>query len=153
MKTDKELRELDYRVLRILEREPDISQRALARELGISLGSANYCLQALMHVGWVKARNFKNSRNKQAYFYKLTPSGVAEKTRAARRFLEKKQREYEMLAAELELLKKETATGSCNAAAIKPTSDDVESGDARGKAPLQGSKKRAVASIGSSEAN
>ena len=62
--------------MRVLEANPGMSQRDLARKLGISLGKANYCLQALIRKGWIKARNFKNSQNKAAYMYLLTPRGL-----------------------------------------------------------------------------
>jgi EPS-associated MarR family transcriptional regulator len=99
----------EYRskILRILEEQPEISQRDLARELGISLGKANYCLQGLMEKGLVKANNFKNSRNKKAYMYLLTRQGMAEKARATSRFLKRKMAEYEALQREIESLKQE----------------------------------------------
>jgi EPS-associated MarR family transcriptional regulator len=100
----------EYRskILRILEAEPEISQRELARELGISLGKANYCLQGLMEKGLVKANNFKNSNNKKAYMYLLTRKGITEKARATTRFLERKVMEYEALQREIELLRRES---------------------------------------------
>jgi EPS-associated MarR family transcriptional regulator len=99
----------EYRckILRILEETPDISQRELARELGISLGKANYCLRALVQKGLVKANNFKNSNNKKAYLYLLTRKGIAEKARATVRFLEHKMAEYEALRREIEELRRE----------------------------------------------
>ena len=105
----------EYRskILRILEEQPEISQRDLARELGISLGKANYCLQSLMEKGLVKANNFKNSNNKKAYMYYLTRKGIAEKARATTRFLNRKITEYEALQREIENLKHElTGTSS-----------------------------------------
>jgi EPS-associated MarR family transcriptional regulator len=99
----------EYRakILKRLEQDPEISQRALALELGVSLGKANYCLRALVEKGFIKANNFKNSRNKKAYAYLLTKKGIAEKTRATSRFLELKVREYEALQREIEALKQE----------------------------------------------
>ena len=99
----------EYRskILRLLEAYPEISQRELARELGVSLGKANYCLQALMQKGLVKADNFKNSNNKKAYMYFLTRKGIAEKARATTRFLERKMAEYEALQREIEVLRRE----------------------------------------------
>ena len=99
----------EYRskILRILEESPEISQRALAHRLGVSLGRANYCLRALIEKGLVKANNFKNSRNKKAYVYLLTRKGIAEKARATTRFLERKVSEYEALHHEIELLRRE----------------------------------------------
>lgn len=99
----------EYRakILRKLEQDPQIGQRDLARELGISLGKANYCLRALMEKGLIKARNFKNSRNKKAYMYLLTRQGMTEKARATARFLDRKVAEYEALRNEIEVLRRE----------------------------------------------
>lgn len=93
--------ETHYRVLRLLAANPEISQRDLARELGISLGKVNYCVKALVQRGWVKASNFKNSRNKVAYCYLLTPRGMEHKGRLAMQFLRAKAQEYETLRAEI----------------------------------------------------
>jgi EPS-associated MarR family transcriptional regulator len=95
------------RILRILEEEPGISQRDLARQLGVSLGKANYCLQALIERGWIKANNFKNSNNKKAYMYLLTRRGIAEKARVTARFLDRKVAEFEALQREIEILQRE----------------------------------------------
>lgn len=84
-----------------------MSQRDMARELGISLGKANYCLRALIQKGWIKADNFKNSRNRTAYMYLLTPRGIEEKARLTLRFLQIKVREYETLRIEIEQLQRE----------------------------------------------
>jgi len=99
----------EYRakILRKLEEDPQISQRDLASELGISLGKANYCLRALMEKGLIKANNFKNSRNKKAYMYLLTRQGVAEKASATARFLDRKVAEYEALQREIAALKQQ----------------------------------------------
>mgnify|MGYP001570252431 FL=1 len=96
--------EYRYKILRLLEVDPQMSQRDIARELGISLGKANYCLQALIERGLVKANNFKNSRNKQAYMYLLTRRGIVEKVHITARFLERKMAEYEALEKEIEQL-------------------------------------------------
>lgn len=99
----------EYRskILRILQEDPAISQRDLARQLGVSLGKANYCLQALIEKGWIKANNFKNSNNKKACMYLLTRRGVVEKARVTARFLERKVAEYEALRREIEQLRRE----------------------------------------------
>lgn len=101
----------EYRskILRILEEDPEISQRKLARELGISLGKANYCLQGMVDKGLIKANNFKNSNNKKAYMYLLTRKGIAEKVRATTSFLERRMAEYEALQREIELLRRESS--------------------------------------------
>ena len=99
--------EAHYRVLKALEANPNLSQRQLASELGISVGKANYCIKALIDRGWVKARNFRNSDNKLAYAYVLTPSGIRRKSQLTMRFLERKRREFEALRREIAMLSAE----------------------------------------------
>jgi len=99
--------EYRYKILKQLELNPDISQRDLARELGISLGKANYCIQALIEKGLVKTRNFKNSQNKKAYIYLLTPKGVEAKASITLKFLKYKMTEYQALKAEIQHLEQE----------------------------------------------
>lgn len=96
-------------MLRLLEREPDISQRELADRLGLSLGGLNYCLKALMDKGLVKLENFSNSRHKLGYVYILTPMGLAAKAALTARFLKRKMAEYEALRAEIESLTAEAS--------------------------------------------
>lgn len=100
-----------FRVMRILQENPDITQRELAEKLGVSIGGLNYCLKALMEKGLVKMQNFNQSKNKFGYVYILTPQGVAEKAALAGRFLIRKMEEYEALQAEIEALKGECETG------------------------------------------
>ena len=107
MNSNNEYSETHYRVLRMLQDNPELSQRQLSESLGVSLGKANYLVQALIQKGWVKARNFKNSKNKAAYAYYLTPNGIDEMARMTYDFLKKKQAEYEVLKKEIESLKKE----------------------------------------------
>lgn len=95
------------RVMRILQKQPDITQRELADQLGISLGGVNYCLRALSDKGLVKMVNFANSKNKFGYIYVLTPTGIAEKAALTRRFLKRKLQEYDSLKAEIETLQSE----------------------------------------------
>ena len=90
-----------YRILRLIEHNPAISQREIARELGISLGKVNFCLQALIDKGILKANTFLNSRNKRAYIYVLTPHGIRERARITVRFLKKKMSEYEAIRQEI----------------------------------------------------
>ena len=99
------------RVLRALEANPELSQRQLAAELGVSLGGVNYALKALVGRGFVKADNFRKSGNKVAYLYVLTPKGVAEKTSLAAAFLGRKIEEYEVLRQEIEALQGEVGSG------------------------------------------
>lgn len=93
-----------FRVLALLEKSPDISQRDLAKALGISLGGVNYSLRALVEKGMVKAQNFSSSDNKLAYAYILTPRGLAEKGALTANFLKRKMDEYEALKVEIESL-------------------------------------------------
>lgn len=99
--------EMRYKLIRLLDANPAMSQRDVARELGISLGKANFCLQALMQKGWIKATNFKNSRNKAAYMYLLTPRGLEGKASLTLRYLQSKMREYEALRVEIEEMRRE----------------------------------------------
>ena len=99
--------EYRYKVLKLLAENPHLSQRDLARELGISLGKVNYCIQALIEKGMVKAGNFKNSQNKQAYAYLLTPKGIDDRAKVTARFLNRKLAEYEALQTEIENLRRE----------------------------------------------
>jgi len=101
--------EYRYRILKLLEADPEMNQRKLARELGISLGGINYCLRALIGRGLVKVSNFRNSRDKRAYIYLLTPKGIEEKGRITMRFLKYKITEYENLRKELDELRIEAA--------------------------------------------
>ena len=96
-----------FRIMRILEQNPDVTQRELARELGISVSGLNYCLKALIEKGLVKIKNFADSKNKFGYAYVLTPRGISEKTSLTKRFLERKLAEYEALKKEIAVLKKE----------------------------------------------
>jgi EPS-associated MarR family transcriptional regulator len=99
--------EMRYRLLKLLDANPRLSQRDVALELDISLGRVNYCLQALMRKGWIKASRFTNSRNKAAYMYLLTPRGVEAKMRLTFEFLRIKLREYETLRDEIEQIRRE----------------------------------------------
>lgn len=96
-----------YGLLKTLEDNPDLSQRDMAKRLGVSLGKVNFCLNALVAKGLLKVNNFRNSENKLAYAYLLTPRGVEEKARMTVRFLKYKMQEYERLRAEIETLKSE----------------------------------------------
>ena len=96
-----------YRLLKMLEANPELSQRRLAGELGISIGKINFCLRALLDKGLLKVRNFRDSNNKLAYAYYLTPKGAKEKVRATASFLERKLEEYENLEREIAELRRE----------------------------------------------
>ncbi len=96
-----------FRVMRILQDNPDLTQRELAERVGVSVGGLNYCLKALMEKGLVKMKTFANSKNKFGYVYVLTPRGMAEKAAITHRFLQRKVEEYEALKAEIQALQSE----------------------------------------------
>ncbi|MEK6749718.1 MAG: MarR family EPS-associated transcriptional regulator [Pseudomonadota bacterium] len=102
--------ETRYRLLSLLHEYPDLNQRDIARELGVSVGKANYCLRALTSKGWVKASNFRRSENKKGYAYLITPKGLEEKARATMNFLRRKIAEYEAIKEEIQRLKGEVAS-------------------------------------------
>ncbi len=97
--------EIQFEILRRLHQSPDLSQRILAKELGISLGSINFCFQALVEKGWIKMQNFNQSQHKLRYAYLLTPAGIAEKSKLTAEFLKRKTIEHETLQREIEQLK------------------------------------------------
>ena len=96
-----------FRVLRLLQDNPDMTQREIAQILGLSTSGMNYCLKALIDKGWVKVHNFSQSKNKFGYIYVLTPQGMAEKLFLTSRVLKRKMSEYEALRAEIEGLQAE----------------------------------------------
>ena len=102
--------DVHYKLMRLLEANPEMSQRDMARALGISLGKANYCLRALIARGWIKANNFTNSQNKAAYMYLLTPRGIEQKAMLTVRFLHAKMQEYEALRAEIRQMRRQAKT-------------------------------------------
>ena len=99
--------ELEYRVLKLLEKKPDLTQRQLSEALGVSLGKTNYLLKSLIDIGWIKLDNFQKSNNKWGYVYLLTPTGLVQKAAIAVRFLKRKQQEYINLHAEIAQLQRE----------------------------------------------
>ena len=99
--------EIQFEVLRRLHQTPQVSQRALAKDLGVGLGTINFCFQALVEKGLVKMQNFSQSKNKLRYAYLLTPAGMAEKSKLTAEFLKRKVAEYETLQAEIKALKAE----------------------------------------------
>jgi MarR family transcriptional regulator, temperature-dependent positive regulator of motility len=101
--------DMHYKLMRLLEANPEMSQRKVAHELGVSLGKANYCVRALIEKGWIKASHFTNSRNKTAYMYLLTPRGIEQKAHLTVRFLQAKMQEYEALRAEIKQMRREVA--------------------------------------------
>jgi EPS-associated MarR family transcriptional regulator len=104
--------ETHYKLLRYLEEHPDVTQRELAEQLGVSLGKVNYCMKALMGRGLIKARNFKNSDNKRAYLYVLTPKGIENKAKITIGFLHRKIEEFEQLKTEIKELRQEVSNNN-----------------------------------------
>lgn len=118
--------EYRYKILKQLENNPEISQRELAKGLGVSLGKANFCIQALIEKGLIKARNFRNSQNKKAYMYYLTAKGIEEKASITLQFLKFKMAEYQALKSEIELLQHEAK----QVVLAKPATDLADKPDA-----------------------
>lgn len=106
---------LRFRVLQLLQENPEMSQREISAALGVSFGGVNYCLQALAEKGMIKIRNFRASNNKLRYAYVLTPQGIAEKTALTGRFLRRKMAEYEALKAEIEAVRAEAGAADGSA--------------------------------------
>jgi MarR family transcriptional regulator, temperature-dependent positive regulator of motility len=113
------------RVLKLLDVSPNRTQREMARELGVSLGKANYVLRALLEKGFVKVQNFRNSSNKRAYAYLLTSEGVKAKAELTRRFLDRKLEEYDALRLEIERLRQESDDASKSVAGGDGSEDAV----------------------------
>jgi len=100
--------ELQFRTLRELARDGTLSQRDLSKRMGLSLGRVNYLVNELLSAGYIKASRFKNSRNKIAYMYILTPKGMSVKLAQTYNFLQRKREEYHRLREEIEALRQET---------------------------------------------
>ncbi|XOJ89830.1 MarR family EPS-associated transcriptional regulator [Methylophilaceae bacterium Uisw_097] len=96
-----------FKVMNLIHKHPDISQRELAKQAGISLGSMHFCLKALALKGWLKAGNFKKNPDKSVYLYLLTPEGISQKSKLAIDFLKRKRQEYNQLKREIDTLSKE----------------------------------------------
>lgn len=98
--------------LKVLQENPGVSQRTLAKEVGINVSTINFCLKALVEKGWIKMGNFSKNPDKLSYAYLLTPTGVAEKAVLTKRFLQRKMAEYEKLRGEIEALQLEADQSS-----------------------------------------
>ena len=103
-------RDEHYQVMHILQKNPQLTQRELSRELGLSLGKLHYCLNALIDKGWIKIVNFTQSNTKHRYLYLITPQGVYEKAQMTKEFMNRKIKEYEALRLEIDALKNEIMT-------------------------------------------
>ena len=104
--------DLRFRVLRLLQENPEMSQRDIAAAVGISVGGVHYCLNALVEKGMVKLGNFSAANDKRRYAYILTPKGLTEKAALTSRFLKRKMEEYEALKKEIETLQTEVNLGA-----------------------------------------
>lgn len=104
--------DLRFRVLRLLQENPEMSQRDIAAAVGTSVGGVHYCLNALVEKGMVKLGNFSASNDKRRYAYILTPKGLTEKAALTSRFLKRKMEEYEALKKEIETLQTEVNLGA-----------------------------------------
>lgn len=101
--------DIRHKVLSLLSEEPTLSQRELSEKLGVSLGKINYCVKALVSKGSLKMKNFRNSQNKKAYAYILTPKGIEQKAHLTIEFLKIKMQEYELIKKEIEELQSQAA--------------------------------------------
>jgi EPS-associated MarR family transcriptional regulator len=99
--------QLSLSVLRFLSDRPDLTQRQLAKYLGVSLGKTNFIVRAVLALGWVKAENFRRSNSKLGYIYVLTPQGIAQRLRLTQTFVARKEQEYELLRREIDRLRTE----------------------------------------------
>ena len=100
-------RQIQLSALKYIEDNPDLTQRQLASKLGVSLGKSHYLINELIKKGWLKLSNFKNSRNKVAYLYVLTPKGLTNKARITREYLYYKLEQFERIKQEIDDLKQE----------------------------------------------
>ena len=113
--------ETHFRVMRLLDEDPSISTREIARRVGISNGAAYYCVTALIEKGFVKLRNFARSKTKGNYIYELTPRGIRVKAALTVSFLERKKHEYEDLKLEIQRLESELGVEEDN----EPTNSET----------------------------
>ena len=97
MKKYKFITEDQLDLMHLIEKDGEASQRLIAQNAGFSIGKVNYCLKALVDIGFIKIQNFSNSTQKLNYVYILTPKGIQEKTAITKKFLIKKQQEYDKL--------------------------------------------------------
>ena len=111
---DKKQQETHFRVMRLLDEDPSISTREIAKKVGISNGAAYYCVTALVEKGFVKLKNFTQSKTKANYIYELTPRGIRAKAALTVSFLERKRHEYEDLKVEIERLESDLGVEETN---------------------------------------
>jgi EPS-associated MarR family transcriptional regulator len=109
-----------FRVLRMLQSNPDMTQREIAEQLGISASGLNYCLKALIDKGWVKVQSFGQSKNKFGYIYLLTPAGISQKAQMTAQFLQRKLLEHHQLTQEIQALTNELKEGQAADSSLSP---------------------------------
>jgi EPS-associated MarR family transcriptional regulator len=97
MKKEQIITEDQLDLMHIIEKDGKVSQRLISQNSGFSIGKVNYCLKALIDIGFIKISNFNNSNNKLNYAYILTPKGIREKTIITKQFILKKKQEYDKL--------------------------------------------------------
>jgi len=114
----------DFKLMRLIEKSPQVSQREIAKKAGLSLGKVNYCLKSLAEKGWVKMKRFTRSEHKIGYIYILTPEGVKTKSLMTIDFLGQKLEEYEVLQIEITALKRELESNKSDAEDLNLRSDN-----------------------------
>jgi EPS-associated MarR family transcriptional regulator len=114
----------DFKLLRLIESSPEISQREISKKSGLSLGKVNYCLKSLAEKGWIKIKRFSKSEHKIGYIYMLTPYGVKTKSSMTIDFLGRKLAEYEALQNEIDSLKNELEVTKSTVSQMKLKFDD-----------------------------
>jgi len=97
MTKDQSITEDQLDLMHIIEKDGRVSQRLISQNSGFSIGKVNYCLKALIDIGFIKIHNFNNSNKKLNYAYILTPKGIQEKAAITKQFIIKKKQEYDKL--------------------------------------------------------
>ena len=97
MTKDQSITEDQLDIMQIIEKDRNASQRLISQNSGFSIGKVNYCVKALIDIGFIKKHNFNNSNKKLNYAYILTPKGIQEKTAITKQFIIKKKQEYDKL--------------------------------------------------------
>lgn len=75
--------EITLGLLNTVENDSSVTQRVIAKELGIALGLANAYLKRCVKMGYIKIK--QAPRNRYAYY--ITPNGFTEKSRLTAQYL------------------------------------------------------------------